>query len=413
MTDDREPEVDSRAIEERTQGARGRVARPPVAVVTVPSGPADQRGPTQDEALDSEDPAAPPGSWAEETTDPGWPDPGRGRPAGSPSFVPAACLGLLMVLAGGAGIFSLASAPTASAATVNGVSIPESTLDGQLDAVGATTAHPTATQKQAACIAGLSGAGAPGSKAMSSAATSAILTGLIVTEYQDQELAKLHAPVTAAVVNAARQDLETELEGSQTCPGAGGTKILSQVPASSTTAEVNYLASEEQLIASLAHLDLSTKGLQTYYQAHPDQFGAVCLVEATFTSQADATAAAGTDLSKQPSAQQGCLTNIQLATNPQYAGLASELATVGGVGKVSAPTQVQDPTTGSSTWAVLEITSEPIDPFKATQVRLTALGEHQSVLSGGQHTVTKAKVTVNPRYGTWDRTTGQVVAPKK
>jgi hypothetical protein len=340
-------------------------------------------------------------------------------------------LALPAVLAAVAAGCNLPSFP-GPAATVNGVAIPESAVNAQLDALGAGTSSPTAAQKQALCIAGITlGPTSSTSPALQNslngsevgtstpAAADVIVQSLIQTEFQRQELVRAHRTVTAADRTAARQDLETQLgsptASGQSCGGtpgssavATGTTILDKAPKVFVDQQVTIQAVTEQLISLLAHVPLTTAGLEAYYKAHPDQFSGVCVLEVLYPTEAAATAGQVTDLQSQATttnAQSGCLSNNVLATNPQEAGLAALLAGLGGIGKVSQPQQVPDQN-GNPAFALLEITSEPTEPFSAALVRGTVVSIEQPVLQASFAALARADIVTDPRYGSWDRTQG-------
>src|SRR5579875_2414544 len=231
--------------------------------------------------------------------------------------------------------------------------------------------------------------------------------------------------VTAADRAAAAVDIDAG--GASCTTGSAGPPVLSLVSPALRDELVGLVATDEAAIVRLARLDLSTSSLLGYYQTHQSQFTSECVSGILVATQAEAqqihdaivagapfaTEAQAHSLDAQSAArggQLGCYNDSDLQGNPQLIGLALELAKLGGVGKVSEPLE-QPSATGVPQWVLIEISSRPVAPFDqvAGQIRSTLIQNAAPVLDQARTAaLARARVTVDPRYGTWSRLRGLI-----
>ena len=333
-------------------------------------------------------------------------------------------LGLVALLS--VGVFGTGCDISPPAATANGVGISQSQLGAQLtDAV---------QNKYALCVLQLQAPNLPasitgaGDSTVNSRFASYELSTLVLVQLISEDLARHHRTVTASEMSAARADLGVELgavasSANTPCAGqASGAQLVAHLPPGFALDQVRYLADEEQLAAAVAHVDLGRAALQLYYFTHSSQFAQTCLSDIEVTSQAQAQSiraaiasgsASFSNEAKQSSldtqtAQSGgvvtpCFTSSQLQSSMVLSSVPT-LAT----GEVSQPVQAAT-SSGSTVWLLLQVTSRPEVPFSSatSHIRLSLLSAQSAKISAEFNKLTSgARVTVDPRYGSWNRLQG-------
>jgi len=322
------------------------------------------------------------------------------------------------------------------AATVNGSTISQSQLDSVLSAVVGNK------DQYVACALQLQGTNLPSSLAgaggstVSSDLASYELSTLVLDELVSQDLARHHHSVTSDAISKAATDLETEFglsassassSGSQSCLGQlSGRQLLLHLPSSFSSEQVRYLADQEQLAVAVAHVDLSTASIEHYYFAHASEFAETCISDIEVTTQAQAQSILGTitsgaasfateaqqlSLDTQTAPNGGVVSPCFSSSQLQSSTVLSSVSTLS-AGQVSQPIQVTA-STGSAVWLLLQVDSKPEVPLSqaTSQIRLALLSAGSSTLSREfDRLSSRAKVSVDPRYGTWNHLRG-VQAP--
>jgi PPIC-type PPIASE domain len=312
-----------------------------------------------------------------------------------------------------------------SAAVVNGVAIPQSELLSDLSAIAGSNAEQVS---YASCLLELqSGSAVPtadgaGQGTVTQDLAKFQLENLIYEELVHQRLAMTGHGVTTADIDAATTDLVAQLSpGSSPC-NYQGAQLVARVPHAFFHRQVVALAEQERLVSLLGHVDLGTDALQAYYQAHPEDFQLLCLSDIVVSSQAQAAqirqqiasgatsfeAAAQNSLDQQTAGnggQLGCVPMSQVKNQvvlQAIKGLA--------VGEVSQPVTQPDQSTGTgAVWILLKLDSNPVVPFLQSeqQIRQDLLSAHANPFDTAMnHFADVADVTVNPRYGSWNRLSG-------
>jgi hypothetical protein len=244
---------------------------------------------------------------------------------------------------------------------------------------------------------------------------------LILEQLVAQDLGRRH-PVTASDLSAARQDLQAELassmaSGNSSCQSKMSVRqLLSRTPSGFASEQVRYLAELEQLAVAVTHLDLSTAALERYYFANSSDFAEECLSDISVSSEAQALSILGAVTSGSATfaaeARQSS-TDAQTAQNGGVIGClpGSELQGSSIFSTISAlvPGQVSQPietttSSGAVAWVLLELNARTVPPLSQVRarIRLTLLAGQNAAVSAELDRITRgARVSVDPRYGTW------------
>jgi parvulin-like peptidyl-prolyl isomerase len=332
-------------------------------------------------------------------------------------------LGMAALLAVGAACTGCDVSPPA--ATVDGITITQSQLESQLSEIAQNQYALCAVELQGANLTSVTGAG---DSTVSSGFAAYELSTMVLNALIGKDLDQLHHPVTQSEVDSATTDLEVQFDSasssgaSQCAQQLTGAQLLQHLPASFSAQQVRYLADEEQLAVAVAHVDLSNAALERYYSAHLSDFSQTCISDIEVTSQEQAqlilaAISAGTstfgDEAKQSSidtqtapgggAVTPCFTSAQI----QGSSILSQISSLN-TGQVSQPIQTTT-SSGSTVWLLLQVTSNPETPFSQVvpQIRLALLSAQDTKLSSEfNRIVSRARVTVDPRYGTWGHLQG-------
>jgi parvulin-like peptidyl-prolyl isomerase len=345
---------------------------------------------------------------------------------------------LLVVLAGG--VAAAAFAVPTNAVVVNGTAISQQSLNSDLTAIAGSPEYQCYVNSQALVSSNgqqvlppVSGAGKSQDPDHHPTATTSYTASYLDLRIQHELVLQLaaqrHIEVTQAQLDQARSDYTTQItrvmaEIAQTAEGQNprytcgsttpltGSEVLATMPSSFVDQQVQFVATTVALEEDLSGIGSSESDLQAYFEQHRSEFDTVCVVLAGYSTESDATAAAakvaaGTPFSQvaqqaqQP--QQGCVNQSQLSAQLPGAKLDS-LA----VGAVSEPIQV------SSGYILLQVTSRtPADYSQVkSDVSQAAQEKGSSKASTAITAVTRhADVSIDPRYGVWVSTAGQVFIP--
>ncbi|HVC69397.1 MAG TPA: hypothetical protein VNC61_03935 [Acidimicrobiales bacterium] len=329
------------------------------------------------------------------------------------------------------------------AATVDGVTISQSTLNGVLSGELANADAQCAAQILAGQTASPVGIGTEGDGSTPNAVSPAFADGqlftLVLQQIETQVLARRGVVVTAADVAAAKIDYPGQLKQSQSQNGSPtgcalntSNPLAKQLPGDFLQKQATMLAVQEQFEVAIGHVDVSLAALKSYYASHRSLVTQECLNVvladslsaaqslhdqiATGTSFATAATAAGAD-------QQATPPGGQLQCG-YPAGLDSQLgATLGATidalaaGQLSEPLtwQTTNPSTGATAtyYMVVQMRQHVLVPFATLRnpIREAILAQNSAAVGALLHTqVARARVTVDPRYGSWNPAHG-VIAP--
>ena len=311
-------------------------------------------------------------------------------------------LALASVLVAGAFVGSACSTVNPSAATVNGDSIDRASFTDSLHQFAGNPAFiARVSQSGQASVTG------NGDDTVSADFARQALQREIVVMVAQQENEARGAKVTPEIEAAARDDVESQL----------GLDAFQAFPASFQQRLVDQNAQIFTLRANVAGSALDDAALQKVFDADPSQFAEVCASHILVNTQAEADAVekrldAGEDfatVAKEVSIDSGS------APNGGSLGCVARGITVKEfedalfatpVGSVSKPVQTQ------FGYHVIKVTDKKAPAFQdAKPLVLQKLfsdsnDKFNDVLNGS---LTKAKVTVDPRFGTWNTSLNAVV----
>ena len=351
-------------------------------------------------------------------------------------LLPLVVLGALVVAATGCDV----SPP---AATVNGVTISQSTLNDQLSSEVANQGAQCAALVAAGATASPIGVGSEGDGATPNAVTPTFadnaLETLVLQQLEVQALAQRKVTVSRADVADATGDYENQLQSQLQqaqaqssaptgCPLSPSSPVANQLPGSFLRRQAASLADEEVFEQAVGHVDLSQGALEAYYASNTAELTQVCLNVIVADTQADAQAvhdliAAGASFATAATSAHADKTGTPSGGELQCAypaALQLGTATTAAVealatGQLAEPlTLVRQGSTGATTtfYLVVQMRARQLAPFATLRnsIRQVILEAHVSVVGTTLNKlVGEAHVTVDPRYGTWSARRGVTV----
>ena len=331
------------------------------------------------------------------------------------------------------------------AATVDGVTISQSVLNGEMSSALGDASAACAAQIQAGLTASPVGVGTEADSTTPNAANSSFaaneLESLVLQQIELRALAKRGVVVTSADTAAAKADYETQLQTqlqqaqSQSttptgCALTSTTAVSKQLPGAFLQNRAIALADQEMLEVAVGHVDVSQAGLQGYYNSHLTDVTQECLnivvadtqsaaqtlhdQIAAGTSFAVASASSGADQQVEPSGGQLACEFPSTVTGQVGATLAGTIGAMA-TGQLSEPIPL--PTQNSAgvattSYMVVQIRQRQKVPLAqlSKQIRQVILAQHASVVSASLNAlVAKAHVSVDARYGSWNAKRGVTV----
>lgn len=323
------------------------------------------------------------------------------------------------------GLSSCTTSPTA--ATVGGAVITQSTLDTQLAALSDNT--------DAACVfsaefgLGASSIAGAGQGTVTTQVATVELDNLVLGTLLGQDLARHHRVVSASDLSSAKTDLTADVSASlsnasqsgavpPSCSGVTSNPV-SGLPASFGAELDRFLAVQEQFEALVGHVNVSSTGVATYYHRHLAAYREACLDVVVANTQAaaqgirtaiaagesfaSAATGAGANTSATPTGGQlPCELQTDLASTFGTSGAAAIKAAA--PGQLLAPLALSEPSTGTTYWLVLKLTSDAQAPLSevASSIRQQLLSSAATpAQSALEHLLRRSVITVDPRYGTW------------
>jgi parvulin-like peptidyl-prolyl isomerase len=296
------------------------------------------------------------------------------------------------------------------AAKVNGITLSKAGLDSELNAIRDNAKYLKALEDSSVVVKG------KGDDTFDAAFVARVLTRRVYLELIHEELVKRKLHVTSKDLSAAREQLLSSI---------GDAKTLDAFPKSyyneirRTTAEVNVLQ------AALA--DASDSNLRKYYQEHLDMFEKACVAHILVETKAEADsiekqlakaadkAATFAEIAKTKSKDPGSGANGGDLGCASPSGYVEEFKAAVRTQKVG---EIGDPVKTQYGYHIIRVDSrDPVPPFEQVkdQVKQAITDSQQGPFNDFlSKASTKAKVEVNPRYGTYDKSgdSPQVVPPK-
>ncbi len=343
-------------------------------------------------------------------------------------------LAIVVLGALGAGAAGCDLSPTA--ATVDGIAISQSQFQSQLSVVSSSAVAQCALSIEEAQSGGtLPTVTGSGDATVTTQFAAFELNSVIEQTLEQVALGRRHIVVSASDIALARQDYVSQVEAASTQVGSPcnltGTALVDRLPKAFLDSQARGLAAQERLEEVVGGIDVSPTALRAYYGAHLSQVTQLCLNLIVATSQASAqsihdqiaagasfaTAAAGAGVNpNSPAGGQGpCVypSDIAAQLGPAAAAVVEPLAD----GQLAPPQgiPIADQTTGGSStvWIVIGVRQHHLVSFADSES-----GLRQELLANGGASLTaalgravhSARVTLDPRYGTWSNRHG-VTAP--
>jgi hypothetical protein len=353
---------------------------------------------------------------------------------------------LLFVLAVGALVVGASGCDLSPpAATVNGASISQSTLNDELSRVIDNANTQCATQLQSGLTTSPVGVGTaddgttPNAVATNFADT--ILQTLVLRQLEEQTLAERGVKVTPADVTAAIADYESQLQGQLSqaqsantapagCALSTSKSVSSQLPRDFLQSQGTSLADQEMVEVVVGHVSLSQAALQAYYHAHLAEVTLSCLnvvvsdtlagaqrLHDEIAAGASFTAASNTaDVDKQESPSGGQLPcEYPSQVTGQFGATDGPTVNALATGQLAAPAPLsQQSSSGAAVtyYVVVQMRQHQLVPFATLRnsIREAILEAHSSVVESTlAGLVSRAHVSVDPRYGQWSLKHGVTV----
>ncbi len=295
------------------------------------------------------------------------------------------------------------------AAKVNGVTLSKADLDAELKAIRDNKTYRELIEQQ-------SPVNGTGSGTFDSAFVARVLTRRIYLELIHQEVVKRKLKVTADDLDVAKDQLIQSI-GNEKTLAKFSKGYLSEIER--TTAEV--------IVLQTALADASDKNMRVYYNEHLDQFESACAAHILVETKAEADAiekqlkaskdkaATFAEVAKSKSKDPGSGANggdLGCASPSGYVEPFKDAVRNQKVGEIGPPVQTQ------YGYHIIRVDKrEPTKPFEEVKEEV-----RQAITDGAQELFNEflgkassnAKVEINPRFGTYDKTgdSPQVVPPK-
>jgi parvulin-like peptidyl-prolyl isomerase len=301
------------------------------------------------------------------------------------------------------------------AAKVNGKSITQSELDDELEAIVGNDRYLEGIESQGNQVRGR------GRGTVDAAFVARVLTRQILLELVHQEAERRNIDITDTDLEQARQEVVESV---------GGDDVFGAFPKQYQDLLVRRSAEVSKVQVALGEADVSDEAIQRFYEANAQQlFNQTCVAHILFAvtgpdgrPDQQATAAAAPQLQAE-----AARTKAEIDRGADFAALAAQRSKDAGnkdeggdlecgppgrfvpefetamdalqPGEVSQPVQTQ------FGWHLIKVSERKVQPLDEVrdEVRQRLLGESQEAFTTFlRDQVTKAKVTVNPRYGRFD-----------
>lgn len=337
---------------------------------------------------------------------------------------------LLLIVALAIAVVVAALTVPSDAASVNGVSISTSTLNGDLTAIGASPGYQCyldaqvayATQGRVQSV-GVDGVGANRETGENATDNSTFVGFWLNQLISNEEIAQLVSSrglvSSAGDLVEARAELADDINGTflrleqlglQPRCTATGASVLASMPGSFVQEQTLAQANNDLLEAYSAGSSLSAASLRRYFVAHRSTFDTLCVSDIAASSQADIDTLRSQVVSGTPFADVAKSSSLDTQSAPSggvlgcvspgssgYAVIASHVAGLA-AGDVSKSFSQQ------SAYFILQLTAHK--PANFGQAREAV---RQSLLSSGskhagtllQRVAIRSQVHVDPRYGRW------------
>ena len=337
---------------------------------------------------------------------------------------------VVFIVAAGSLAIIAGPGPAPNAALVNGVSIPNSQVTGDIATI--VSNHPYLCYLNASTLVRTGGSSGLGSvtgtkpNTWSPSFVASWLDQEITAEVVAQENQKLGiADLSPEQLALAKQDLIGSMDStlSQVASTAyacteSGAQILASMPADFVDRQVVAQANSEALLAHEGGLALDSASLRRYFEMNTSKFDTVCVSGILLSDQATASSVrskleagasfadtarfASLDASKAKGGELGCFS----PSSANYQSVQTDVGSLA-VGQITQPLPSQ-----GGKYVLLKVTSRTPTTYEQVQgvVRRTVLGLDAARVSKKANQLVKdAVVWVDPTYGTWNISKGGVV----
>jgi hypothetical protein len=331
---------------------------------------------------------------------------------------------LLVIALAGATIFGLSG--TSSGLSVNGTSVSNSTIRGELSAISSSTTlqcYLTALDP----VSFAPGAGATISASGATAWANLRVEGIAIDQYVKTTL-KFHP--SAATLAKAKSSLLSELTEAATsrqytCPGSSAA-ALAAMPTEMRTFEIQAQAASLDLVSKLNKtVPLNLTSMKTYYASHTASYDTICvsvaLVAPTDVAAFSAAQSAGASvaaLAKQysadPSGQKGGVYGCFGPSSTSFTGVRSDTSSTP---LNTFPTTPQYVSYNSGTYALFVApTKRTVTPFAKAETAVLSDLETANATTANtekEKILYYSAVAVDPAFGRWglNNTGPSVFAP--
>jgi hypothetical protein len=331
-----------------------------------------------------------------------------------------------------AGVVVAAFSVSSVAASIDGTHISQSALDNDLNAIANSSAYQCYLNAEVGLstegevtklpIAGAGQDSTSGPLGVFSATFVRFWLNQMIHQSAVQSYATSHGlHASSALTKDAQEEIsggingafsEASEEGLSTGCTSSGAAVLASLPASFVNELVADQTANDLVDAHSADSGLSPSAVRAYFESHRSDFETLCVHDLGSATQAGAT-----------TMRNELLFGAPLATVAKSSVVQSTVPTSGGNGCVSAsndiyalvarytkglkPGGVSQPFANGSDYFIFQLDS--VQPVTYSQ--LPALLVQESIINAGEtrasttidHFVSRATVTIDPRYGTWTR----------
>jgi hypothetical protein len=339
---------------------------------------------------------------------------------------------LLIVLAGG--LAAAAFAIPSNAATVNGASISQQSLNSDLTAIANSPDYQCYLKAEQAIesngevkLPTVDGAGQTDTGGSHPTVTTSFADNYLDTEILHQLIlglaAKDHVDPTPQDLSAARASLAAqitevlqEVEGSAYACGSTpvtGKVVLATLPASFVNENVQFDAAVSLYEDDAAGVGASTTDLERYFGDHPAEFATACFTVAGYSSQSAAQAARAEVASGTPFATEASAAGGGPRGCGVIYGVADQLPAGADLDDLPLNT-VSQPLDDNGNYFLIEITKKTPSSFAAARadveqaVQTAGAGNARVAINAAER---RAVIQVNPRYGRWMTGQTEIAAP--
>jgi parvulin-like peptidyl-prolyl isomerase len=310
----------------------------------------------------------------------------------------AVALGLVLAAACGS------AAPYA--AKVDGTTVSSDDLETEMRAIAANETYLKSVESRIQVR-------GTGQGTFDAAFTGQVLGRQIQYVLVDREIDKRKLKIGDAELRTARTEVAQQ---------AGGEEILGGFPKEYQDQLVERAAKVDALTVSLAGQNSGDAAAKAYYDAHKDEFTQACVSHILVAAkdkadQLKGRLAAGEDFGAMAKAESK---DSQSAAQNGNLGCEISATTINSAEFVNAVmtqplNEVGDPVQTTAGWHLIKVTSRTIPPFDKVsaeaheKVVVASRAKLQEWIEGA---VNKAKITVNPKYGKFDKQNLTVVPPE-